>query len=78
MASFSFYASDKDRLAILEAIDQMGDYSFVPDRVYPSSEPEICAITRSIGPPGANCTTTKDTNMIPSKVGIISRMRRTR
>src|SRR5947209_18066384 len=38
--------------------------------VAPVSEPEICAITRSTGPPGANCTTTKDTNMIPSRVGI--------
>ena len=42
----------------------------------PVSEPDNCAITRSTGPPGANCTTTKDTNRIPSNVGIISRMRR--
>ena len=44
--------------------------------VAPVSEPEICAITRSTGPPGANCTTTNDTSMMPSKVGIMNRMRR--
>ena len=44
--------------------------------VAPVSEPEICAITRSTGPPGANCTTAKETNMMPSKVGIMNRMRR--
>ncbi len=42
----------------------------------PVSAPESCASTRSTGPPGANCTTTKETNRIPSNVGNISRMRR--
>jgi hypothetical protein len=28
------------------------------------------------GPPGANCTTTNDTSMIPSRVGTMNRMRR--
>ncbi len=42
----------------------------------PVSAPLSCAMTRSTGPPGANCTTTKDTNSIPSRVGIIRRMRR--
>ena len=42
----------------------------------PVSEPDNCAITRSTGPPGANCTTTNDTSMIPNKVGIMNRMRR--
>jgi hypothetical protein len=41
--------------------------------VPPVSAPLSCAITRSTGPPGANCTTTNDTNMIPSSVGIISK-----
>ena len=44
--------------------------------VAPVSEPDNCAITRSTGPPGANCTTANDTSMIPSKVGIISSTRR--
>ena len=44
--------------------------------VAPVSEPDNCAITRSTGPPGANCTTTNDTSMMPSKVGIMNRMRR--
>jgi hypothetical protein len=44
--------------------------------VPPVSAPESCASTRSTGPPGANCTTTKETNRIPSSVGNISRMRR--
>jgi len=42
----------------------------------PVSAPESCAMTRSTGPPGANCTTTKETKRIPSRVGIIRRMRR--
>ena len=42
----------------------------------PVSAPLSCAITRSTGPPGANCTTTKDTNRIPNSVGIIRKMRR--
>ena len=42
----------------------------------PVSEPDNCAITRSTGPPGANCTTTNDTSMIPNKVGIMNRTRR--
>ena len=40
-----------------------------------TSVPEICAITRSIGPPGANCTMAKLISMIPNRVGT---MRRTR
>ncbi len=44
--------------------------------VAPVSEPESCAITRSIGPPGANCTTTNETSMMPNSVGIISSTRR--
>jgi hypothetical protein len=44
--------------------------------VAPVSEPDSWAITRSTGPPGANCTTTNETSMIPSKVGIMNRMRR--
>ena len=44
--------------------------------VAPVSEPDSWAITRSTGPPGANCTTTNDTSMIPSNVGIMNRMRR--
>ena len=44
--------------------------------VAPVSEPDNCAITRSTGPPGANCTTAKATTMIPNKVGIINKMRR--
>ena len=43
----------------------------------PVSAPESCAITRSTGPPGANCTTTNDTSMIPSRVGIMNSSRRT-
>ena len=45
--------------------------------VAPVSVPDNCAMTRSTGPPGANCTTTNDTSMIPKMVGIISAMRRT-
>ena len=33
-------------------------------------------MTRSTGPPGANCPTTNDTSMIPKIVGIMNRMRR--
>ena len=44
--------------------------------VAPVSLPESCAMTRSTGPPGANCTTTNDTSMIPKMVGIMNRMRR--
>ena len=44
--------------------------------VAPVSAPESCAITRSTGPPGANCTTTNETSMIPNRVGIMNRMRR--
>src|ERR1700719_3750252 len=44
--------------------------------VAPVSLPESCAMTRSTGPPGANCTTTNDTSMIPKIVGIMNRMRR--
>ena len=35
------------------------------------------SITRSTGPPGANCTTTNETSMMPSKVGIMNSRRRT-
>jgi hypothetical protein len=45
--------------------------------VAPVSEPESCAITRSTGPPGANCTTRKLMSMMPKMVGIMNRMRRT-
>ena len=34
------------------------------------------AMTCSIGPPGASCTTTKLITMMPSRVGIMSRRRR--
>ena len=44
--------------------------------VAPVSEPESCAITRSTGPPGANCTTTNETSMMPNSVGIMSSTRR--
>ena len=44
--------------------------------VAPVSRPESCAMTRSTGPPGANCTTTNDTSMIPKIVGIMNNMRR--
>ena len=40
------------------------------------SLPVSCAMMRSTGPPGANWITTKETNKIPSKVGIIRRSRR--
>ena len=36
-------------------------------------EPESWAITRSTGPPGANCTTTNDTSMMPNSVGTMNR-----
>ncbi|MFD2032068.1 hypothetical protein ACFSKM_20410 [Ancylobacter dichloromethanicus] len=39
--------------------------------------PVSSAITRSTGPPGANCTTTKEISMMPITVGTISAMRRT-
>src|SRR5262249_34262042 len=45
--------------------------------VAPVSEPDSCAMTRSTGPPGANCTTTNDTSRIPKRVGTISSRRRT-
>jgi hypothetical protein len=41
-----------------------------------ASSPCSCASTRSTGPPGANCTITKEISMMPSKVGIISSKRR--
>ena len=44
--------------------------------VAPVSAPESCAITRSTGPPGANCTTTNDTSMMPNRVGIMNSRRR--
>src|SRR5690606_18509680 len=39
-----------------------------------TSVPEICAMTLSTGPPGANCTMAKLITMIPSSVGKISRI----
>ena len=44
--------------------------------VAPVSEPESWAMIRSIGPPGANCTTTNETSMMPNSVGIMSSRRR--
>ncbi len=44
--------------------------------VAPVSEPLSCAITRSTGPPGANCTTANETSMMPNSVGTMNRMRR--
>ncbi len=44
--------------------------------VAPVSAPESWAMTRSTGPPGANCTTTNATSMMPSKVGIMNSTRR--
>ncbi len=38
--------------------------------------PWSCAIICSTGPPGANCTMTKLTTMIPNRVGMISSRRR--
>ena len=40
-----------------------------------TSVPETCAITRSIGPPGANWTMAKLITMIPNRVGKMRRMR---
>jgi hypothetical protein len=40
------------------------------------SLPDSRAITCSTGPPGANCTTTKATSMIPNMVGIMNSRRR--
>ena len=44
--------------------------------VAPVSAPESWAMTRSTGPPGANCTTMKETSMMPNSVGIMSSRRR--
>jgi hypothetical protein len=44
--------------------------------VAPESCPCSWAMMRSTGPPGANCTITKEMSMIPNRVGIIRRMRR--
>ena len=44
--------------------------------VAPMSKPCSCAMMRSTGPPGANCTMTKEINMMPRIVGIISSTRR--
>ncbi len=43
--------------------------------VAPESVPVSCAITRSTGPPGANCTMAKLITMIPNIVGKISNRR---
>jgi hypothetical protein len=40
-----------------------------------TSVPLIWAMTRSTGPPGANCTMAKLISMIPSRVGMMSRTR---
>jgi hypothetical protein len=42
----------------------------------PVSAPLSCAMMRSIGPPGANCTTVNEISMMPNRVGIISNRRR--
>jgi hypothetical protein len=39
------------------------------------SWPVSCAMMRSTGPPGANCTMTKLMSMIPKSVGMISSRR---
>src|SRR5262245_2952057 len=39
VADFSFYASDIDRLSILDAIIKLWHYSFFPDRAYPTPSP---------------------------------------
>ena len=39
--------------------------------VAPESLPCSCAMMRSTGPPGANCTITNEISMIPKIVGII-------
>src|SRR6516162_7402748 len=44
--------------------------------VAPVSDPESWAMTRSTGPPGANCTTTNETNMMPNSVGTMNSRRR--
>ena len=44
--------------------------------VAPESCPCSCAMMRSTGPPGANCTITKEMSMIPRMVGIMRRTRR--
>jgi hypothetical protein len=44
--------------------------------VAPESCPCSCAMMRSTGPPGANCTITKEISMIPRSVGIMRRTRR--
>ena len=46
--------------------------------VAPVSEPESWAMIRSTGPPGANCTTTNETSMMPNSVGIMKSTRRMR
>ena len=40
-----------------------------------TSVPEICAITRSTGPPGANWMMAKLISMIPNRVGMIRSIR---
>ena len=42
----------------------------------PVSAPDSTASTRSTGPPGANCTTTNVTSIIPKMVGMMSKRRR--
>ena len=46
--------------------------------VAPTTLPLIWAMICSTGPPGANCTTTKLTTMMPNSVGIMSKRRRIR
>ena len=44
--------------------------------VAPVSAPVSLAITCSTGPPGANCTTTNATSMMPNMVGTMNSRRR--
>jgi len=44
--------------------------------VAPVSEPDSWAIRRSTRQPGAHCTMTNVTSMMPNVVGLMSRMRR--
>jgi len=50
--------------------------SFVVVQFAPGGPVERVIAQLSGADTGANCTTTKETNRIPSKVGIISKMRR--
>ena len=56
--------------------DEIGPLPPEKREVADASWPCSCASTRSTGPPGANCTMTKEISMIPNSVGIISSRRR--